>query len=426
YNIFLKHHIINTDSRNILQGSIFWALKGEYFDGNAFIKDALNKGAAYAITDNYELAEGDKRIIFVKDTLIALQALAAMHRSNIKAKVIGITGTNGKTTTKELIKEILLQKYNVVASKGNFNNHIGAPLTILSANLNTEFLIVEMGANHPGEIADLCIITKPNFGIITNIGKAHLEGFKNVEIIKETKKALYDYVGKNNGTLFINSDNPLLLELAGNYSKITYGSSVNCNCRVINLSKNYFPEVKWKYFNNEGYAKTKLFGQYNFENIAAAICIGCFFEVSASEITFALENYLPTANRSQYIETKKNTLILDAYNANPSSMVLAIKNFAEANFENKAIILGDMLELGDYTIQEHQNIINVINKLNFKKVFLIGEIFNLVNKSLGNKYVSFLNTYDACEWLKKHNLEGYTVLLKASRKMQLETLTECL
>lgn len=425
YNIFICNNIISTDSRNIIKGSIFWALKGDVFDGNKFVIEAIDKGAAYAVTDDaFFNGNKNEKVIYVENTLTALQELASFHRSKTKAKVIGITGTNGKTTTKELIKEVLSQKYKVIATKGNFNNHIGLPLSILSANNDCEILILEMGANHLGEIADLCMLAKPDFGIITNIGKAHLEGFKSYENIIKTKKALYDFVGNKKGTLFVNANNNMLLELSENYNRITYGEKNISDCKVKDISKSVFPEIKWEYLNNIGSAKTNLIGKHNFENIAAAVCIGCYFNVSDKDIENSLKNYKPNNNRSQYIETKHNRLILDAYNANPSSMKLAIKNFAESELKNKALILGDMLELGEFATEEHQNIIDLIELYSFLKIILIGETFYKLKKN--NDIIYFRCIDDAKLWLKEQKLSKYTILLKGSRGLKIDTLTDCL
>jgi len=425
YEVFIGNPVISTDSRNITENSIFWALRGETFDGNKFVNQAVSNGAAYAVTDDVFYKDIiDDKIFYVENTLTALQNLASLHRDNLKAKVIGITGTNGKTTTKELIKEVLSKKYKVCATKGNFNNHIGLPLTILSADGECEILVVEMGANHKGEIADLCKLAKPDYGIITNIGKAHLEGFKTFENIIETKKALYDFVADNNGTLFVNADNNLLLDLSKNCKRTTYGVSLISDCYVDNISKGVFPEIKWKYLKNIGSAKTNLVGIHNFENIAAAICIGGFFDVPDFAIENALKNYKPNNNRSQYFETKNNKLILDAYNANPSSMVLAIRNFAESNFVHKALILGDMLELGDYSEKEHQNIIDLIEICNFSNVYLIGETFCKLNKN--PDFIAFSDIIQAKKYFAAKKLSDYTILLKGSRGLKIDTLTDCL
>ncbi len=423
YKLFLKYPVISIDSRNIIKDSIFWALKGDNFDGNDFVKDAINKGASFAITDNINNVT-DERIIYVENSLTALQQLALLYRNSLNAKVIGITGTNGKTTTKELVKEILSQKYKTIANKGNFNNHIGLPLTILSADDDCEIIITEMGANHPGEIIQLCSIAKPDYGIITNIGKAHLEGFGTYENIVETKKALYDFVNQNGKLLFVNADNKLLMNLSKNYRKITYGSNTESDCKVYNMSKSIYPEIQWRYNNNTGFAKTNLAGNYNFENVAAAVCVAAYFNVPSQSISYALTNYYPLNNRSQYIKTKNNVLIMDAYNANPTSMQAAIESFALSDFVNKTLILGDMLELGNYKIEEHKNIIDFIKKFNFKKVILVGE--NFYNLNTEKNFISFPDTNSAHKWLKKNVLANYTILLKGSRNMKIDTLADCL
>jgi len=423
YKIFIEYPDIITDSRLIKENSLFWALKGDHFNGNDFVLKALDLGAAYAITSAKDNCVNDK-IILVDDTLTALQQLASMHRDKLKAKVLGITGTNGKTTTKELVNSVLERKYKVTATKGNFNNHIGLPLTILSAGSDCEVLILEMGANHAGEIAELCKIGKPDYGIITNIGKAHLEGFGDYETIIDTKRALYDCTALNNGLLLVNSDNELLMKLSDKYNRLTFGKGINADCKVFKPDLSVFAEIAWEYNNISGYAKTNLIGDYNFENIAAAVSAGLVFEVPAKDIEIALNNYKPSNNRSQYLETSGNRIVLDCYNANPTSMSLAISNFAASPFDNKIVILGDMLELGSYSSNEHINIIKQIDNCNFEDVILVGKEFSLAKNT--KKYNSFLNTGQAGEYLKQKNYMNKTILVKGSRGIRLESLLEFL
>jgi UDP-N-acetylmuramoyl-tripeptide--D-alanyl-D-alanine ligase len=329
YSLFLKHPAICTDSRKAEKYGIFFSLKGDNFNGNAFAEIALENGCKYAFIDEAVYYK-DNRYIIVENALNTLQELAKHHRSKLKIPVIGITGTNGKTTTKELIKAVLEKKFNTLATEGNLNNHIGVPQTILKITGKTEIAIIEMGANHIGEIAELCKISKPDHGIITNIGKAHLEGFGSFEGIVKAKKELYDHIEQNNGLLFVNKDNQLLSEMASRIKKITYGKSASADHTGSIKNTEPFIEIVWKNTatNKTFLIKSKLVGAYNFENIMAAVAIGSYFEVDVSLIKEAIEAYTPSNNRSQIIKSSNNTIIMDAYNANPSSMEAAINNFA--------------------------------------------------------------------------------------------------
>ena len=423
YKLFCQHPVICTDSRNIKPDSIFFALKGENFNGNEFAESALKEGAEYAVIDeeNYKISN---RFILVENVLETLQHLAVYHRGKINLPVVGITGTNGKTTTKELIAAVLKKKFKVVATSGNFNNHIGVPLTVLGISNDTEIAIIEMGANHIGEISALCNISKPGFGIITNIGKAHLVGFGSIEAIIKAKAELYKFISNNEGLVFVNNDNNTLKQLSKYLQKVTYGTSENSNCRTKIISSDPFVEILWNSGFGDVSIKSNLVGKYNFENILAAICVGDYFNVKIENIAQAIEEYIPQNNRSQFINTKKNKIFLDAYNANPSSMEAAIRNFAELDFKNKILIIGDMLELGDESLSEHRNILELIRELGFDNVFLIGAEFYEANKNSGHKI--FPKTEDAMQWFEANRLENATIFIKGSRGIKLEPLIKVL
>ena len=423
YKLFLENSRISTDSRNILPGSLFFALKGDHFDGNLFANDALNNGAAYAIIDNPQVNLSD-RCILVENTLHALQELAKLHRIHVRAKIIGITGSNGKTTTKELIGKVLSSTYKTITTRGNLNNHIGVPLTILSIENDTDFAVVEMGANHVHEIAELCMIAKPEFGIITNIGKAHLEGFGGYEGVVKAKSELYDYVRQNNGTLFVNRDNPLLVNLSIGIPSHCYGTSSEADCRGEIAGNTPYLYVHWSFGTLKGKIKTNLIGDYNFENIMAAICIGLHFGVEPGTINRAIASYIPDNNRSQWLKTGNNTVILDAYNANPSSMKAAMSNFHQIEAPDKMLILGDMMELGEHSLEEHGNIVHMLNDLDIKNVILIGDLFFQADQQ---KFALHFNDHaEAEQWLSKNPVKNKTILIKGSRKMQLESLVKFL
>ena len=412
HQIFLRSKGVCIDTRKIIKNSIFFALKGKNFNGNEFAKTALKNGCNYVVIDEREFQE-DERFILVDDVLKYLQQLSNYHRKKLKCPVIGITGTNGKTTTKELIFAILNSKYKTVATKGNLNNHIGVPLTLLSTPLETEMLIVEMGANHPGEINFLSEITQPNFGIITNIGKAHLEGFGGYEGVIKTKSELYQYIMKTNGKLFVNSDDDLLLSLSKNSERIKYGKDSQL------ISANPLLEFNFK----NTHISTNLIGSYNFYNLAVACSVGDFFGVSIDNCKSAIESYIPSNNRSQVERSEKgNTLILDAYNANPSSMLVAIQSFEQMKAKKKIAILGDMLELGDDSLQEHQLITEELVKRNFHQVLLVGNEF----KQTKNNFLYFENTNQIRTWIQNNPIQNSTVLLKGSRGIRLESLIEFL
>lgn len=424
YDIYKKYPVVSTDTRNITKDSIFFALKGDNFNANTFAGKALENGAAYAVIDEKEYLK-DERYVLVDNVLSSLQQLAAYHRKQLKIPFIGITGTNGKTTTKELVYSVLSAKYKTLATKGNLNNHIGVPLTILSVTDEYEMAVIEMGANHIGEIGELCEISKPDFGIITNIGKAHLEGFGGIDGVIKTKNDLYLAVNQNNGKLFVNSDNKLLMSLSENFERVCYGTSDTDYCKAKLLNNSAL--LNLEYWKNNQYIseiQTNLVGDYNFENVLAAITVGLYFNVDALQIKAALENYIPGNNRSQIIKKNNNTIILDAYNANPSSMEASIKNFAKIDAENKVLIIGDMLELGEYTISEHQYIINLVDNLNFKDIILVGNIFCEVCKDFD--YKCFKNSLEAKGWLEKNPFLNSTILIKGSRGIKMEEVLDVL
>jgi UDP-N-acetylmuramoyl-tripeptide--D-alanyl-D-alanine ligase len=419
YAIFRDYSLICTDSRNIIPDSIFFALKGDNFDGNQFVKQSLDNGCAFAVSDSPE-NEGIHGCIIVENVLKTLQDLAEYHRNEYNIPVLAITGTNGKTTTKELVNIVLSQKYKTVCTKGNLNNHIGVPLTLLNINENTEIVIVEMGANHIGEIEKLCKIAHPGFGLITNIGKAHLEGFGSDEGVRKTKGELYGYLEENRGVIFYNSDDLTLATMTGKTQRTTlvkYGKTV---MDATTDSDNFF--LGFSTIEPELIIKTWLVGEYNLNNALAAIAVGRYFDVSATDIVAALAEYKPTANRSQLVESSTNTVIMDAYNANPSSMEAAIDNFARLEAENKLLILGDMLELGDDSLAEHRRITEIIKNHGLwekGKVILIGYMFSQLEE---DGVICFSSKSEAEQYLETQNINSHLILLKGSRGTGLETL----
>ena len=412
YSLFKKHPFICTDSRKIIKDSIFFALKGDNFNGNQYALEAIQDGCSYAIIDEATY-NTHQNIILVEDVLSTLQELAAYHRTQLNIPVLGITGTNGKTTSKELINSVLNSEKNCYATKGNLNNHIGVPLSILEINKKHEIAIIEMGANHKEEIEFLCNIANPTHGVITNIGSAHLEGFGNLQGVIDTKKELYQFIAKTNGLLFINSDDDVLLGLAGSTPKITYGKIGDLK----GLIEKNTPFIKVSY--QETIISSQLIGNFQFSNIMLAICVGDYFNLSTNNIKKSIENYIPKNNRSQIIETKNNTIILDAYNANPSSMQAMLLSFSKQEYLNKLCILGDMLELGKESEKEHQKIILLCTKLNLD-CYYIGEEFRKVTKK------PFTNRKEFEDKLKKEGMSKKTILLKGSRRIGLEKLVEYL
>lgn len=424
YRHFLNHPNVSTDSRNIKPGSIFFALKGESFNGNQFASQAIESGASLAVVGEMH-SKADKKIILVQDVLECLQNLASLHRDHLKAGIIAITGSNGKTTTKELICRVMASSFLTKATEGNLNNHIGVPLTLLSLDQKTEFAIIEMGANHTGEIARLCQIARPDHGLITNVGKAHLEGFGSLEGVIRAKSEMYEFLRKNKGTVFLHRDNTILVEQARGMAQYTYGTSEGADCQGRLDQKDPFLVVGWKHDGSWKSFPTRLYGQYNLENILAAVAVGSYFKVPPHQIMQAISSYEPANNRSQVIRTKKgNTLLLDAYNANPASMEPAIRNFWQLPGTEKTIILGDMLELGGAGPGEHQSILQLLKELGFLNVCLVGEIFS--SRVFASEWKSFPDAVTLKEWLQKNEIRGHAILIKGSRKIKLESLVEVL
>lgn len=418
----IRGHRITTDSRQIIRGDIFIALKGENFDGNRYAAAALEQGAALAIIDNADyLSPGCE---LVADSLLFLQQLAHYHRQQLHIPILGITGTNGKTTTKELCHAVLSKKFKTFATQGNFNNHIGVPLTLLSMDETIEFGIVEMGANHPGEIKTLCEIADPDFGIITNIGHAHLKGFGSYENIIATKKALYDYLLPKNGPVFVNTGDPLLIQLSRDHKRYTYGQEGDLLKGEI---KQTVPYLVYSLKTRKGdlYVKTHLVGGYNFDNAMAASAIGMHFGIDPLDIQTAIENYRPSNLRSQLIRSGRNTIILDAYNANPSSMRASVGNFCEMPGEHKVVILGEMLELGTENAAAHEEIVRLTQQGNFDRIFLIGNNFEHCADKC-NFITWFKDTESFMEYLKSHPLNDSFIFIKGSRGNKLERIVEYL
>ena len=413
---FLKSSGICTDTRTITKSCLFFALKGDNFNGNKFAKTALDKGAYKVVIDEKEYkSEGT---ILVNNVLETLQQLASYHRDYLSIPIIALTGSNGKTTTKELINSVLSKKMNTVATVGNLNNHIGVPLTLLSMNSETELGIVEMGANHPKEIEFLCNITKPDFGYITNFGKAHLEGFGNLEGVVKAKTELYNYLKENKKTVFVNANDDKQFHHSEGINRITFGNkNQDCFVQLVNASKTVIVSYK----NLE--IKSNLIGLYNFLNIAAAICMGDYFNVSEGTIKDAIESYIPTNNRSQLIKKGSNQIILDAYNANPSSMLAALENFKQSEGESKILFLGDMFELGNEAESEHQKIVQYLEKHLFDNTYLIGKNF-FKTKINSTKINKFKNFDELKEFLQTKTYSNCQILIKGSRGMALERILE--
>lgn len=429
YEAFCRGGRITTDSRDIQAGDIFIALKGESHDGNTFAEKAIASGAAYAIVDEAEHADGTRRLL-VPDGLQFLQQLARHHRRQLKIPILGITGTNGKTTTKELCHAVLSKKYRTTATKGNLNNHIGVPLTLLSMTAETQFGIVEMGANHPGEIQTLCDIAEPDYGIITNIGSAHLEGFGNQENIVRTKRALYEAVNARHGTLFVNGRDALLTAQTAELHPrlqariVTYGTD---SCFANGEIAQSVPFLVFTLKTSKGhlYVRTKLIGGYNFDNAMAATAVGLYFDIDPLDIQAAIEGYSPSNMRSQLLKTTRNTVILDAYNANPSSMAVAIENFGEIRHPRKIIIAGEMRELGADTANAHRKVLEQIKRLAIPQTFTVGKAFKAVAEDFPG-VTRFEDTDALVCFLKQHPVSDAFLLVKGSRGNKLEQIIEYL
>lgn len=424
YEIFSQHPTVTTDSRNCPKNSIFFALKGENFNGNTYAQASLNKGCAYAVVDEKEFVSND-HILLVDNVLATLQQLAHYHRIALGIPIVGITGTNGKTTTKELLSTVLKKKFNLYYTQGNLNNHIGVPLTLLSINKSHKMAVVEMGASHPGEIKTLVNIVAPNAGLITNVGKAHLEGFGSFEGVIKTKCELYDFLKDTDGQVFVNLDNPILTEKSESMNRTGYALE-NKNGLVWGkvTGNSPFLEMEWNTDNdtNTYTLKTHLIGTYNAENVMAAVCAGRFFGIDPNDICDAINSYAPQNNRSQMKDTKTNKLIIDAYNANPTSMTASINNFALATFDNKTLILGDMRELGADSETEHQKIIDLLNSKGLTDVYLVGDCFGKTKCS----FKKFANVDKLIEQVKKEPIANHTILVKGSNGTHLVNVVEYL
>ncbi|SFT76339.1 UDP-N-acetylmuramoyl-tripeptide--D-alanyl-D-alanine ligase [Lishizhenia tianjinensis] len=425
FELFYTCTGVSIDTRKLEKGVMYIALKGENFNGNNYAAQAIENGAKYAIVDEAEFANG-KEIFYVENGLKFLQALATNHRRKMGIPVLGITGSNGKTTTKELVYTTLSQKYNAIATEGNLNNHIGVPLTLLKIKEQHEFAVVEMGANKPGDIQELCEIAEPNYGIISNIGRAHLEGFGSLQGVINTKTEMYRYIAKNrkeDSVLFCDFNNDILRDKLPSDLPVVYYNGGDVKGELLGLTP--FVEMNYSY---DGYTspqiKTKIIGEYNYLNLLCAAAIGNYFGVNDEAIQAALMNYIPSNNRSQVVQTERdNTLILDAYNANPSSVSSALQSFAkmQSNGKGKVIILGDMLELGEESNVEHQKIVDQVKALGIEAYF-VGPIYNALETSID----SFISKEEAVKYLENKELKQKHILLKGSRGIGLETLKEIL
>ena len=416
YSKFINSSSVSTDTREIEFNCLFFALKGDNFDGNFYADEALEKGASFAVIDNPD-QQGERKIL-VENVLATLQGLAHFHRKQLKLPIIAITGSNGKTTTKKLVSEVLSKKFKVRATKGNLNNHIGVPLTLLSFTPELELGIIEIGANHQKEIEFVCKIAEPNYGYITNFGKAHLEGFGGIEGIIKGKSELYDYLIHHDGLIFFNRDDDIQVKKAVNYKNYSIGEKPLSDCRVTFMDANPFVELEYSHLQ----IKSQLIGEYNFKNIAAAIGIGCYFGVEKDEIKEAIENFKPEKMRSQVIEKNDLKILLDAYNANPTSMKAALESFKKMSAPSKTVILGDMFEIGETTLEEHRQILKTCETLNFDSILVCGEHFSEASKGFEN-ISSFKTKKDLIAYISKYKPKASSfILIKGSRGMQLETL----
>ena len=417
YSIFEKHPSVQTDTRKLKTGDLFFALKGPSFNGNEFAAQAIASGASYAIIDEEAYVTGPETIL-VNDVLTTLQDLALYHRKQFNIPFIAITGSNGKTTTKELIHAVLSSKFHTSTTEGNLNNHIGIPLTIHKVKKEAELAVIEMGANHQQEIASYCRYTLPTHGVITNCGKAHLEGFGGVEGVRKGKGELYDFLRLNGGTAFVMWDYDYLQTMSKGIKEIiTYGTKdASLNGHAIKSEP--FLEIKLNHASFPTPLKTQLVGAYNLPNVLVAVTIGLYFKVPAEKIHAAIESYSPSNSRSQLVKWGTNQVILDAYNANPSSMRLAIENFAAINQSNKTLLLGAMAELGDESLEEHKAIIELIQKYQWENVVLVGGDFLKIK----HPFLSFPNSTEAAKWVKEQNFQNAHLLVKGSRSMKMEVV----
>ncbi len=415
YNIFLQYPSIVTDTRKIKARDIFFALKGPNFNGNLYAQQALDLGASYCVCDENTFASNDK-IILVEDVLQTLQNLSKHHREQFNIPFIAITGSNGKTTSKELVHAVLNSHLKAYTTQGNLNNHIGVPLTILSIKKDAEIAVIEMGANHQKEIESYCAYTLPTHGLINNCGKAHLEGFGGEEGVRKGKGELYDFIAANNGTIFINTDYDYLIEMSKHVEhKITYGTA-NASVTGVIKEDEHFLEVKITAGANIDTIKTQLAGNYNLSNVLSAVCIGKTFGVPDEKIKQAIENYQPSNSRSQIIKKGTNTILLDAYNANPSSMKAAIENFAKMSGQNKIVILGAMMELGEHSISEHSAVVHLLQQYKWNKIILAGKDYTNLPKNI----LHFNTSDEVAAWYKNEQIENSTILIKGSRGMAME------
>lgn len=421
YELYLQHPSIQTDTRKLKHGDIFFALSGPNFNGNDFAAKAIKLGAAYAIVDA-AIANEDGRIIKVDNVLDSLQLLAKYHRERFNIPFIAITGSNGKTTTKELVSAVLASHFTTYTTQGNLNNHIGIPLTLLQVREDAEMAVIEMGANHLKEIENYCEYTEPTHGIITNCGKAHLEGFGGIEGVRKGKGELFDYIRANHGTAFIFSDYEYLHEMSrGIKNIITYGTADSYVTGKALASETY---LRVQIINEDSpvIIQTQLVGDYNLPNVLCAVATGKYFNISIEKIIKAIESYAPGNSRSQLLIKRSNHIILDAYNANPTSMKVAIENIAKIKSDSKVLMLGGMMELGEESLQEHQNIIELIQKYQLQKVILVGGDFKKINHS----FLYFNNTAETAKWCKQQKFENTYFLIKGSRSIQMEKIAESL
>jgi UDP-N-acetylmuramoyl-tripeptide--D-alanyl-D-alanine ligase len=420
YKIYQLFPSIETDSRKLKKDDIFFALKGPNFNGNNFAKQALESGAAYVVADE-PLSFQSERIIQVENVLETLQQLAKYHRKQFKIPFIAITGSNGKTTTKELLHEVLSTTFKTYTTKGNLNNHIGIPLTILKIKPDAEIAVIEMGANHLNEIAGYCEYAQPNYGLITNIGKAHLEGFGSEENVKKGKGELFQYLKNHEGTVFVNTDDPAVFDLSKPINNSIFYGSKSENVKGVIEKNDPFIEVKIE-GEKPFTIQTNLVGAYNLPNVLAAVCVGKYFKIENEKIKSAIENYQPSNSRSQLIQTGSNSIILDAYNANPGSMKAAIENFAKMKGDKKILLLGSMMELGNDSKKEHADIVSLIDQNKWHVVALVGKNF----KEIKSSYTNFENSLQARDWLRNIKVENAQILIKGSRSMQMEKVLEAL
>tara|TARA_B100000614_G_scaffold260902_1_gene288987 strand:+ start:94 stop:1395 length:1302 start_codon:yes stop_codon:yes gene_type:complete len=424
YSLFQKTKGVVTDSRISVENSFFVALKGKNFDGNNFAKEAIKKGASYALVNIEVKSKNNNKFIYVNDTLKTLQKLANYHRKIIKTKIIAITGSNGKTTTKELLNEILSKEFKTFATEGNLNNHIGVPLSLLNIKKDCDYAVIELGANHIGEIRELCEIAEPDYGLITNFGYAHIEGFGSFQGVIKGKSELYDYITGKKGRIFINVDDPIQERWLNYNSTSTYGKTSKADYKIDQINKRGKP-ISIKIENL--IIESQLFGDYNYSNVGASVALSKFLGVSNQKIKKGIKSYVPANNRSQIIIKKNNTIVLDAYNANPSSMIASINSFLKNNPKNSIAILGDMLELGTYREEGHMKIIEITENSDFEELIFIGDIFYKFSKKLNyqeKKIHFFKKKNEANSYLQKRNFENKNILIKGSRKIKLESIVD--